>query len=163
MPEWAFLGLGYSGFLWASLVLIDPGLVTPDLLVAAIVFLISGYLVEVARSRILWGVCDVRRVVRNSLPGQGNHVSIGIWIPWNSSVVRQVVEEKDLWRFIVRPAVLDCKFAFYHSSLEQKGRLTFGDSGRLNYASLVNPGAPQVHWQGEPVGSGTPRHTTRGF
>jgi hypothetical protein len=44
---------------------------------------------------------------------------------------------------------------------KQKGRLTFGDSGRLAYASLVSPGSPQVHWQGEPAGSGVPRHTTR--
>ncbi len=52
LPDWVLFGLGYSVFLWASLVLIDPGLVTPDLLVAAIVFLIGGYLVElVPRNR----------------------------------------------------------------------------------------------------------------
>jgi hypothetical protein len=39
---------------------------------------------------------------------------------------------------------------------KQKGRLTFGDSGRLAYASIVSPGSPQVHWQGEPAGGGIP-------
>jgi hypothetical protein len=42
-----------------------------------------------------------------------------------------------------------------------KGRFTFGDTGKLAYVSQVSPGAPNVHWQGEPAGSGTPRHPTR--
>jgi hypothetical protein len=42
-----------------------------------------------------------------------------------------------------------------------KGRFTFGDTGKLAYAALVSPGTPQIHWQGEPAGSGTPRHPTR--
>jgi hypothetical protein len=43
----------------------------------------------------------------------------------------------------------------------QKARFTFGDSGRLAYASMVSPGSPQIHWQGESSGSEIPRHTTR--
>jgi hypothetical protein len=42
-----------------------------------------------------------------------------------------------------------------------KGRLTFGDSGRLNYAGMVSPNSPPKHWQGEPAGSGVPKHPTR--
>jgi hypothetical protein len=43
----------------------------------------------------------------------------------------------------------------------QKGRPTFGDAARLNYAWLINPRVPDTHWQGDPPGSGTPRHPTR--
>src|SRR5580700_7243040 len=43
----------------------------------------------------------------------------------------------------------------------KKGRLTFGHSGRLAYVSMVSPGSPHVHWQGEPAGGGIPQHTTR--
>jgi hypothetical protein len=42
----------------------------------------------------------------------------------------------------------------------QKGRMTFGDAGRLNYARYVN-GVPDQHWQGDPPGSGTPVRPTR--
>jgi hypothetical protein len=42
-----------------------------------------------------------------------------------------------------------------------KGRLTFGDSGRIAYAEYVNGVRPIAHWQGGPAGSGTPVHPTR--
>jgi hypothetical protein len=43
-----------------------------------------------------------------------------------------------------------------------KGRLTIGDTGRLNYAWHVNGTTPFIHWQGDPTGvSGTPAHPTR--
>jgi len=49
LSESALLVLGYSLFLWCSLVLTDLGRVTPDLLVAGIVFLMAGHLVELRR------------------------------------------------------------------------------------------------------------------
>src|SRR5207244_7668958 len=42
-----------------------------------------------------------------------------------------------------------------------KRRLTFGDSGKLNYAWEVNQIPKYRHWQGDPPGSGVPRHPTR--
>ena len=46
LPEWIVLGVGYGIFLWASLVLIGTVYIGPDLLVAGILFLIGGYLVD---------------------------------------------------------------------------------------------------------------------
>jgi len=46
LPEWIVLGLGYGIFLWGSLVLIDTGMVAPDLLVAGFLLLMGGYLVD---------------------------------------------------------------------------------------------------------------------
>ncbi|HEV2705902.1 MAG TPA: hypothetical protein VGV59_08250, partial [Pyrinomonadaceae bacterium] len=42
-----------------------------------------------------------------------------------------------------------------------KGRLTPGESARLNYAWYVNRTKLHVHWRGEPEGSGMPQHPTR--
>ena len=42
-----------------------------------------------------------------------------------------------------------------------KGRPTFGDAGRINYAEFVNRATRSVHWQGGPPGTGTPLHPTR--
>jgi hypothetical protein len=161
LPDWVLLGLGYSVFLWASLVLIDPGLVTPDLLVAAIVFLIGGYLVKLrshesygkfAMFGVLCGAAYLGKAIMFPL-GFG---FLGILLlsgRWSKRRVCGVLLSALLFLTVSAP--------FIAALSKQKGRLTFGDSGRLNYASLVNPGAPQVHWQGEPVGSGIPRHTTR--
>jgi hypothetical protein len=42
-----------------------------------------------------------------------------------------------------------------------QGRLTIGESGRLNYAfSLYNIPVDGVNWQGQPPGTGTPQHPT---
>jgi hypothetical protein len=43
----------------------------------------------------------------------------------------------------------------------QKGRLTFGDTGKLAYALFVDDVAYYTHWHGVPAGSGTPIHPTR--
>jgi hypothetical protein len=43
----------------------------------------------------------------------------------------------------------------------QKGRFTFGDSGRNNYAWFVAPRTSPRNWQGQEPGSGTPVHPTR--
>jgi hypothetical protein len=40
-------------------------------------------------------------------------------------------------------------------------RFTFGDSGLLNYSSMVSPGGRVINWQGDPVASGVPKHPTR--
>jgi hypothetical protein len=43
----------------------------------------------------------------------------------------------------------------------QKGRVTFGEAGALNYAMRVNHATKYVHWQGGPAGMGIPAHPTR--
>jgi hypothetical protein len=161
LPEWVLLGLGYSIFLWASLVLIDPGLVTPDLLVAAIVFLIGGYLVDLrvhqsygkfAMFGVLCGAAYLGKAIMFPL-GFG---LLGILLfsgTRSSRRISGVLLSALLFIAVSSP--------FIAALSKQKGRLTFGDSGRLNYASLVSPGSPQEHWQGEPAGSGVPQHTTR--
>ena len=42
-----------------------------------------------------------------------------------------------------------------------KGRFTFGDTGRLNYAFYVNDLVNRPYWHGEDAGLGTPTHSHR--
>jgi hypothetical protein len=44
---------------------------------------------------------------------------------------------------------------------QQKHRLTFGDSGRINYAMFVSPGGATRNWRGEPQFGITAVHPTR--
>jgi hypothetical protein len=161
LPEWGFLGLGYSVFLWATLVLIDPGLVTPDLLVAGIVFLIGGYFVELrvnesygkfAMFGVLCGAAYLGKAIMFPL-GFGFLGILLFSARISTKRVSGVLLSALMFLVVSSPYIAALS--------KQKGRLTFGDSGRLAYASLVSPGAPQAHWQGEPAGSGVPRHTTR--
>lgn len=161
LPEWVLLGFGYSIFLWASLVLIDPGIVSPDLLVAAIFFLIGRCLVnlqsrdslgEFARFGALCGAAYLGKTIM--LPLGFGLLAILLFSGQRTS--------RRIWGVLLAGLMFAMvALPFVAALSQQKGRFTFGDSGRLTYASLVSPGAEQVHWQGEPAGSGTPRHTTR--
>jgi hypothetical protein len=161
LPDWVFLGLSYSIFLWAALVLIDPAVVTPDLLVAAIVFLIGGYLVDLRIQESYW------RFGGFGLLCGAAYLSKAIMFPLGFGFLGILLLSGKRSRRRVYGVLLSgllflmVSLPFIASLSKAKGRLTFGDSGRLSYTSLVSPGSPQTHWQGEPAGSGTPRHTTR--
>jgi 4-amino-4-deoxy-L-arabinose transferase-like glycosyltransferase len=47
LPEWAWLGIGYALFAFASLSLIEIWAVTPDMLMAALVFLAAHLVVRI--------------------------------------------------------------------------------------------------------------------
>jgi len=161
LPEWVLLGLGYSVFLWASLVLIDAGMVTPDLLVAGIVFLIGGYLVEL-RSQESYGKFAIFGVLNGAA-----YLGKGIMFPLGFGFLTILLFSGRMSRRRVYGVLLST-FLFLMVCLpfiaalsNAKGRFTFGDTGRLAYASMVNPGIPQIHWLGEPPGSGVPKHGLR--
>lgn len=50
VPEWATISLGWSTFLWCTLQYTPLGIVTPDLLVSALVFAISGVMLRTRHS-----------------------------------------------------------------------------------------------------------------
>ena len=161
LPEEAFLSLGYGLFLWGSLVLIDVGLVAPDLLVAAIVFLIAGCLVDLRVQHSYWKFAAFG--VLNGVA----YLSKGIMFPLGFGFLAILLFSGKLSRRRVYGVLLSAALflivcsPFILALSKAKGRLTFGDTGRLAYAAQVSPSSPNVHWQGEPPGSGTPRHPTR--
>lgn len=154
-------GLGYGIFLWASLVLIDAGDITPDLLVAAFLFLIAGYLVDL-RYHESYG----KFAIFGALCGAA-YLSKAAMFPIGCSMLAILLFSGRITRRRVLGVLLaGVMFAVvslpYVAALsKQKGRLTFGDSGKLAYASMVNPNVPQKHWQGDPPEGGIPKHTTR--
>ena len=55
LPEWTWLALGYSLFLWSSLSLIQVWAVTPDMLMAAFVYLAAGLVLRIRIGSASWG------------------------------------------------------------------------------------------------------------
>ncbi len=161
LPDWIFCSLGYAIFLWGTVVLIDPGDVTPDLLVAFFLFLIAGCLVEL-RGHEKYG----EFAIFGALCGAA-YLSKAAMFPVGIGLVAVLLFSGKMSKRRVSGVLLACLFFAivslpYVSALsKQKGRLTFGDSGKLAYASMVSPGVPQKHWQGTPTEGGTPKHTTR--
>lgn len=161
LPESSLVILCYSVFLWGALILIDLGRVTPDLLVAALMFLMAGYLVEL-RSNPSYA----KFALAGSLAGFA-YLSKTIMFPVGLGFLGILLfsggisKRRVLGSLLAAGAFLAVSSPFILALSKQKGRLTYGDTGRLAYAQFVSPGAPQIHWQGEPSGSGTPVHPTR--
>jgi hypothetical protein len=161
LPKWMFYGLGYCIFLWASLELIDLSYITPDLLVEAFVFLICGYLVQLGSEESYW------KFAMFGVLGGAGYLSKAVMFPVGFVFLVILMFSARLSKRRIL-GVLLAGFMFVLVSApfiaalsKQKGRLTFGDSGKLNYAFLVSPEIPHSHWQGDIPGGGTPKHTTR--
>jgi hypothetical protein len=159
--EWILTGLGYCIFLWATVVLIDASYITPDLMVAMFIFLIGGYLVELrgggpfgkfALFGLLCGVAYWSKAVMFPV-GFG---MLAILLFSGAISKRRVIGV-----LLAGVTFLAVSAPFIAALSKQKDRLTFGDSGKLNYAFVVSPGIPQKNWQGDPPEGGIPKHTTR--
>ena len=161
LPEWALLLLGYSIFLWASLELVSLYDVSPDQAVLACVCLVAGLLLRLRRHPTL-----------PTFAFLGLLLGLGYWtkaILFPLGVVTLALlylwkRSSRNWRHgvMVAAVVFLAVAAPLISALSaQKGRPTFGDSGKLNYAWAVSPQTFWRNWQGEEPGSGEPAHPTR--
>jgi len=163
-PDWALTVFGYALVVFSSLQLTHLADTTPDLLVSIFVYLSAALVVKIARHPTgLW-----------PFPLLGISLGMGYWAKAPMFPVAFVfLALAALHTYSsVRPRAAVLRFlsaatAFAIVSgmlavsyLETRGRLTLGDSARLNYAWLIN-GLPYAHWQGEPPGLGRPIHPTR--
>lgn len=170
LPGWAWLVLGYTLFLWASLELLLLRRVTPDMCVAAFVYLAAGVTLRIRMGRDSW----LSFVALGAILGFGYLAKAAmfpiafIFLGTNLFLVRDYrrAAPRVLIALIVFLAIAS---PFIVALSKSKGRLTWGDTGKLNYSWFVNESQPNyafstarnIHWQGEVPGTGTPRHPTR--
>jgi hypothetical protein len=161
LPEWAWLALGYSLFIWSSLTLIQVWTVTPDMLMAALVYMAAGFILRIRLGHTSWPTFGLLGMVL----GLG-YLAKAVMFPMAFVfLVVCLFSGGNLRRAL--PRVLFASFVFVLFSApfiwaisRAKGRLTFGDAATLTYVRYMN-GVPYPHWQGEPAGSGTPKHPSR--
>lgn len=161
-PEWTVIALGYALFIWTSLGLITVSIVTPDMCVAAFVFLASGILLRIRTGSVSWLTFAALGTVLGF-----SYLAKAIMFPLSFIFLLVCFFLVGDFRKAV-PCTLIALMGFLLAAgpfiaalSNSKGRLTYGDSGRLNYAWYVNSVTQWVHWQGEPPGSGIPEHPTR--
>lgn len=161
LPAWAMVLLGYSLFLWIALEVDPLWCATPDLAVVACVCLTAGMLLRVRRS---------------PRPGEflilGLSLGLGYWTKAILFPLGFVTLAAGYWwkrraprwgRGILLALAVFLAVAGPMIFLlsKQKGRLTFSDTGKLNYAWYVSPRTFWRNWQGDEAGSGVPVHPTR--
>jgi hypothetical protein len=161
LPNWAFLALGYTLFIWSSLNLINIWAVTPDMCVASFVYLAAGLIVRIRMGAANWhsfvllgmvlGLSYLAKAVMFLLSFAFLLVSM-----FSAGSLRRAVPNV----LMALTIFLLIGGPFIAALSSAKGRLTFGDSGKLMYAWFVND-IPLFHWQGQVYGDGTPKHPTR--
>ena len=161
LPEWAWLPLGFALFVWTTLRLIDLALLTPDVCVIAFVYLASGLVIRIRMNPAGWRtfftlglVLGLGYLAKAPLfPMAFVFLGVSALVVGNARAALPRVSVA-LLVFLIIACPLVRALSIAH------GRLTFGDSARLNYWHFINE-SPMVNWQGEPSGSGTPEHPTR--
>lgn len=160
LPDWALVALGYSLFIWSTLYLIIVPEESPDMLVASLVYLACGILLRIRRQPSSW----VSFVFLGTALGFG-YLAKSVMLPMALIfLAASMFSIGSLRRALPRVAVALAFFLliagpFVFAISQAKGRLTFGDSGRLNYLWSINQ--IPAHWQGEEPGNGKPKHPTR--
>ena len=161
LPGWAFQASGYLLFIWTSLTLIEIWSVTPDMLMAAIVYLAVALILRMRMKAQGWsvyallGVCLGLGYLSKTvmLPVAALFLGAGLL---STGEMRRAIPRVALSAAIL--AVIAGPFIFLIS--RQKSYFTYGESGRITYMRYIN-GIPYPHWQGEPTGHGTPLHPSR--
>jgi hypothetical protein len=162
LPNWAWQILACALCLYAMLELIRIRTDTPDLCVAAAFFLASGIIIKMRRGDRRWRLSVLLGIILGlgylakaimfplafvflfaALFGSG-----GKRLAWGRALLALAV-----FLVISAPFVLALSRA--------KGRFTYGDAGRLNYAFYVNGLPRATHWHGEVPGGGVPVHEMR--
>ena len=162
LPPWGWQVLGYVLFLWCTLLLITITLVTPDLCVAATVFVIAGLLI-----RIRLRPKNFSNFVFLGIALAIAYLAKAVMFPLAFAFLLGAVFAVGSVRVALPRALLSfvlflsLSAPFLLALHHVKGRWTFGDSGGLAYAWLIDGTAPYIHWQGLPAGTGIPAHSTR--
>jgi 4-amino-4-deoxy-L-arabinose transferase-like glycosyltransferase len=163
IPKWAWIVLAYTLFLLSSLQWIGISSDTPDMCVAAIVYLASALVLRIHRQSKSW----LNYFALGAVLGLGylaktamfpiSFVFLGVALFSVGNLRRAILPI--LASILVFTAI---SAPFLVAISTARGHPTFGDSGKLNYAWLVTEQVkPYRFWQGQEPGSGTPKHPPR--
>ena len=154
LPPWAWLLIGYPLFLWTSLDILGLARIGPDLAVAAIAYLACAILLRIRRS----GSGTWAHVSLGALLGIGYWVKAPMFpLAFVILALAAFAARTRIRRTLIAGAVFAAVCSPLIVMLSQRaGRVTFGESARLNYAWYVKR-VPSRHWQGSPD-TGVPVH-----
>jgi hypothetical protein len=164
MPDWAMLTLGYALFIWSSVCLVRVSAIAPDMLASCLIYLAAGLVLRLRRPHsnaglalLLGAVLGVAYLVRAPMLPL-SFVFLGV----SYFSIAQHNRKKALRHTLLAAAVFLAIAAPLIAALSiSRGRPTFSDAGKLNYAWYINDATLFVHWQGENAGLGRPVHPTR--
>jgi hypothetical protein len=161
LPDWAMWGLGYAIFIASSLILIEIWSVTPDMLMAAFVYLAGALFLKILLGDIRWRNFALLGFVLG-LGYLAKAIMLPVSILFLAATFFAVADRRSSIQ-----RVLLALFVFFLAIVPYvgftaafQGDYTRVSAGTFTYAKHVN-GIPFSHWQGETPGNGTPEHPSR--
>ena len=155
-PDWVWITIGYTLFLWSALQLIRVNNETPDMLVAGFFYLSCGLLVTISTGRAKWAA-----FLGLGLTLGLSYLTKFVTLPISILILMTAwLAAKQKARYVVISAItfVAVTAPFIAALSSQKGNFTYGESATYDYAVSVS-GIPRHHWQGD---SKTPlMHPTR--
>ena len=148
IPDWAWHAFGALLFLWATLGLINLWAVTPDLLVCALVLLAFALLLRIRRGRS--GPLAFAELGAVLGAAYWAKAALFVLAPVFLASAVLLASPRRRWRSAAVGAGVYglCALPLVVALSDDRGRVTFGDSGALNWAWYVNR-QPQRHWRGQ--------------
>ena len=160
--RWAWNVLGYTLFAFAALQLVGVGIDQPDLMVMAAALAATGLLIRMKR-----GVARAAAYFALGATLAGGYLAKAVMFPLAFVFLFSSLFAARKWkRSAPRAAMALITFLLAASPWiltlsKAKGRLTFADTGRLDYAFYVNGLVDHPYWHGETPGLGMPTHSGR--
>lgn len=139
LPEWAWWVLGYTLFIWTSLVLITVSVVSPDMCLAAFFYLAWGLILRAQNETAPWRTFALFGLVL----GFG-YLTKAVMFPLAFVFIGVgLLSLRNLRQTIPRALLSGLTFLliaapFAVALSRTKGRMTFGDVGRVDYAVFVD-------------------------
>lgn len=140
LPEWAWYVIGYSLFIWTSLIMIgDTSNVSPDLCVTALVYLAFGFLLRMRSRTATWGTFVLFGIVLGFA-----YLAKAVMFPLAFVFLAvAALSLPSLHKAAPRVLLSALVFATIASPWfillsRAEGHPTFGESGRVNYEYKVD-------------------------
>jgi hypothetical protein len=155
--EWATRVIAYGLFLWSSLIMIGVWTVNADMLVAACLYTAMGLLLRAHKRKTAPALMSA--ILGMTLAA--GYYSKAVMFPLSLALLLMAWIVLRWRRALIAAFVFGLLSAPLIAELSKAtGHLTFGDTGRVNYAWYVDE-VPSRWWQGGPARAGTPQHPPR--
>jgi hypothetical protein len=153
--------LGYLLFAWISLSLIQIWSVTPDMLMAGLVYLAAGLIAKIRagdnRHRIFLSLGLILGLGYLSKTFMFSVALIFLALAW---LIQKRTRNSPYKTLLAVGVFLLVSLPFILLISNAKGKLTIGEAGTVTFLRYVN-GMPFPHWRGDPASGVVPKHPSR--
>jgi hypothetical protein len=153
--------LGYLLFIWTSLSLIQIWSVTPDMLMAAFVFIAAGLVARIRSGdenpRLFLNLGLILGLGYLSKTFMFSVALVFLGLAW---IVQKRTCSSFTKTLLVTGVFLIVSLPFILVISNVKGKFTIGEAGTVTYVRHV-VGIPYPHWQGDPLNNIIPAHPSR--